>query len=112
RTLVPEYREFGAKLAQGSTPHNLYLVHRHGVDNIRSGMTSRRISETDEQIGIYKFNSIGRAALDQDHNRLLVGDSGLNMILGIDLETGIREAVVAPGVGEGNPLIFPTSLAV
>ncbi|MDQ2075916.1 hypothetical protein [Marinimicrobium sp. ABcell2] len=106
-----DYDEFGTMIAQGSEPEELYTVHFEGVD-ILNGEVHTRISDQDEDHDFLYFDQIRGAALDREENRLLVGDSGLNLIMGIDLDTGAREAVFSPGQGVGPKLLAARAMAV
>ncbi|WP_111641306.1 YncE family protein [Marinimicrobium alkaliphilum] len=111
-SFVPGYENSPTHLAQGSGADTFYAVNFSGVDILeRNSSQSRRISNSTEAQGDFAFSQVISAAFDAEENRLLVGDEGLNMIMGIDLETGHREAVFAPGIGSGPRIVLPTAVA-
>lgn len=96
-----------AKLVYDSVADITYAVGFDGVAKVdMSSGTSTNISPEADQ-DYFNFTQVRSAVLDKGGNRLLVGDDGLDMILSIDLTTGIRSKLFGNGVGEGHPLIAP-----
>lgn len=84
-----------------------YAVGFGGVAKVdmSSGISTNISPEADQDY--FNFSQVRSAVLDKVGNRLLVGDESLDMILSIDLATGIRSKLFGNGVGEGHPLIAP-----
>lgn len=106
-----DYFAFGTSIAQGSTPEKLYAIHYDGVDIVEPP-SSTHLPLKDNDHDFLHFDQIWSSALDLEYNRVLVSDSGLDMIIGIDLGTGTKEAVFAPGRGDGPRMVMAQGLAV
>lgn len=107
-----DYFAFGTSLAQGSTPEKLYAIHYDGVDIVEPPSSTTRIPLKDNDQDFLHFHQIWSSALDVEYNRVLVSDSGLDIIIGIDLSTGTKEAVFAPGRGDGPRMVMAQGLAM
>lgn len=107
--VVEGYQQSLAMLAQGSDLNEIYAVSFSGVDVIDPRTNERhRISDSKENHEHLDFSQYVSAALDESENRLLVGDSDLDMVLSVDLETGERSVVLSRGRGEGARIIQPS----
>lgn len=58
------------------------------------------------------FSQADSIALDSVQNRVIVGDSDLDELIGVDLVTGERSELLSRKIGAGPPLIVPRRLAL
>ena len=58
------------------------------------------------------FAQVRSLAIDPANNRVLVGDSDLEMVIGVDLASGERSKLLSRDVGEGMPLLVPQHFAL
>ena len=52
------------------------------------------------------------ADIDLANNRLLIGDSDLDMVIAVDLDTGERTKLISNSVGEGRVMVSPFNLTL
>ncbi len=113
RTLISDPANVSTiDLAYDSADNAAYLTGFEGIARIDlcDGSVINISSEAEQDF--YNFSQIRSTVVDKANNRLLVGDSDLDMLLAVDLDSGTRSKVLGESVGEGHPLIAPREMVV
>lgn len=91
---------------------SLYLLSNKGFSVIRladKGVTNTSFAKQADMLEFAQKNSF---LVDEDNNRLVVGDSGLWELVTVDITTGERKFLKESGIGDGPKLVWPNQLAV
>lgn len=66
------------------------------------------LEENETELNISQIRSTG---LDLLNNKLLIADSDLDIIMSVDMESGVRDVYLDTGVGTGRKMVYPRGLA-
>ena len=110
--LTPALPVSGLALAPALPSDRVYVATFAGIDEIDlAGPAKRNVSVVDPAHPL-SFAQVRSLAIDPANDRVLVGDSDLEMVIGVDLAGGERSKLLSRDVGEGLPLIVPRHFAL
>lgn len=89
-----------------------YLTGYDGITKVDLSDGSNTVLSLDEDLEELNISQIRSSGIDSAHNRLLVADSDLDIIMSVDLDSGARTNFVSNGVGEGRVLVAPREFAL
>jgi len=108
--LYEGYDKYVLDIVKGSMPDDILLVHFSGVDRLDTS------DNTYSELGYVgkghplEFSQPRSAGLDASNARVIIGDSALDSLVAIDLNSKERSLLLTSGVGEGPKLIAPRAV--
>ena len=89
-----------------------YATGYEGIAKVDLNLGQYQVLSLDEQETELNFINLSSVSLDETNNRLLVGDSALDMVIEVDLTTGARSEFINSGIGTGRKMITPREIAI
>ena len=108
--LYEGYDKYVLDIVKGSTSDDIFLVHFSGVDRLdASENTYSELGYVDKGHRL-EFSQPRSAELDVANARVIIGDSDLDSLISIGLDSNERSLVLTTGIGEGPKMISPRAV--
>lgn len=84
-----------------------YLTGFEGIEKLNMTTLAKETLSLDADESELNLSQIISSDLDLTNQQLLISDSDLDMIVAVDLSSGVRSKFMHNGVGNGKPLVSP-----
>jgi hypothetical protein len=110
--LAPGVTVGGMALAAVLEEQRVYVATFAGIEEVRIDDEEKDDIAPAEPTEPLLFSQVTSIAVDLTNDRIIVGDSGLDALIAVDMATGERSEFLARKVGEGPLFIAPRAFAV